>query len=221
MSNKIGHSGQNMRYLLWQLPKYPFDYSYLMNLLKGYNSPRDKISRMIKKKEIIQVKKGLYVLAPEFGPRIDLKVLANMIYGPSYISLEYALSYWGLIPEKVEEITSMTNKRNKAFETPLGIFSYKYLETSKFSIGIERVPGETGAFLIASKEKAICDRLALVKELDSSEMDEFLEEELRIDMDELTGLDKELVREISIRYRKKPVTAFYRWVLNNRGIKDE
>jgi hypothetical protein len=221
MSNKIGHTGQNKQYLLWQLPKYPFDYSFLMNLLKGYNSPRDKISRMIKKKEIIQVKKGLYVLAPEFGVRIDHKVLANMIYGPSYISLEYALSYWGLIPEKVEEITSITNKRNKVFDTPLGIFSYKYLENSKFALGIERVPGDTGAFLIASKEKAICDRLALVKELNSGEMDEFLEEELRMDMDELTGLDVELIREISHKYRKKSVTAFLKWALKNRGINDE
>ena len=59
-----------------------------MDFLKGYRSPRDKISRMIKKKEIIQVKKGLYVLSPEFGNQINLKILANLIYGPSYISLE-------------------------------------------------------------------------------------------------------------------------------------
>ena len=136
MSNKIRHAGQNTQYLLWKLPKYPIDYSYLVHLLKDYNSPRDKISRMIKKREIIQLKKGLYVLSPKFGDPVNLKVLANLVYGPSYISLEYALSYWGLIPEKVEEITSMTNKRNKIFETPVGTFSYKFLHTSKFYTGI-------------------------------------------------------------------------------------
>lgn len=218
MSSKSRHSGQNMRYLLWRLPKHPFDYSYLMDLLKDYNSPRDKISRMIKKEEIIQVKKGLYVLSPEFGNQIDLKVLANLIYGPSYISLEYALSYWGLIPEKVEEITNMTNKRNKVFETPVGTFSYKYLHTSIFSKGIERISGETGAFLIASKEKAICDRLALVKDLKTSEIPEFFEYDLRIDIHELSGLDVDLVQEIERAYKKKSVTAFFKWLSrNHRG----
>ncbi|MCP5107860.1 MAG: hypothetical protein GY950_31015 [bacterium] len=216
MSNTNRLTGQNMQYLLWKLPKHPFDYSYLMNLLKDYNSPRDKISRMIKKKEIIQVKKGLYSLSPEFGATINLRILANLVYGPSYISLEYALSYWGLIPEKVEEITSMTNKRNKVFETPVGRFSYKYLENSKFSTGIERITEETGAFLIASKEKAVCDRVALVKGLNAVDMFEFLEADLRLDMDELPGLDIQLVREIERVYRKKSVTAFFKWLLKNR-----
>jgi hypothetical protein len=216
MSNKIRHPGQNMQYLAWRLPKYPIDYSYLMNLLKGYNSPRDKISRMIKKKEIIQVKKGIYVQSPEFGNPINLKVLANLVYGPSYISLEYALSYWALIPEKVEEITSMTNKRNKVFDTPVGTFSYKYLHNSKFSVGIERISEETGAFLIASKEKAICDRLAMVKDLNVSEVPGFFEYDLRLDMDELPGLDIKLVQEIAKVYKKKSVTAFFKWLSQDR-----
>jgi hypothetical protein len=183
-----------------------------MDFLKGYQSPRDKISRMIMKKEIIQVKKGLYVLSPEFGKPIDLKVAANLIYGPSYISLEYALSYWGLIPEKVEEITSMTNKRNKFFETPVGTFSYKYLHSSKFSVGIERIAGEAGAFLMASKEKAICDRLALVKDLNKQEIPGFLEDDLRLDMDELLDLDTGLVHEIAQVYKKKSVVSFFKWL---------
>jgi len=187
-----------------------------MSLLKDYRSPRDKISRMIKTNEIIQVKKGLYTLSPEFGGPIDLRVLANLIYGPSYISLEYALSYWGLIPEKVEEITSMTNKRNKVFETPMGRFSYKYLENSKFSSGMERITEETGSFLVASKEKAICDRVALVKDLDVTDMREFLEADLRLDMDELPGLDIGLIREIERVYHKKSVTAFFKWLQKNR-----
>ena len=169
------------------------------------------------KKEIIQVKKGLYVLSPDFGKPIDLKVVANLVYGPSYISLEYALSYWGLIPEKVEEITSMTNKRNKIFETPMGTFSYKYLHNSKFSVGIERIAGETGAFLMASKEKAICDRLALVKDLDKQDIAGFLEYDLRLDMNELPGLDTGLVHEIAQVYKKKSVVSFFKWLKNQWG----
>jgi hypothetical protein len=140
----------------------------------------------------------------------------DKIKGPSYISLEYALSHWGLIPEKVEEITSMTNKRNKVFETPVGTFSYKYLHSSKFSVGIERISEETGAFLIASKEKAICDRLALMKDLNVSEIPGFFEYDLRLDMDELPGFDIELVKEIVKVYKKKSVTAFFKWLNKNQ-----
>ncbi|MCP5047130.1 MAG: hypothetical protein GY940_08150, partial [bacterium] len=154
-----------MQHLPWKLPEHPFDYLYLIDLLKDYASPRDKISRMIKNKEIIQVKKGLYVRSPRFGTPINLKTLSNMIYGPSYISLEYALSYWGLIPERVFEITCMTNKRNKLFRTPVGVFSYKYLENSKFVPGIRWIYDETGSYLMASMEKAICDRIAIIKGL--------------------------------------------------------
>ncbi|HLP48224.1 MAG TPA: hypothetical protein VK469_19935 [Candidatus Kapabacteria bacterium] len=171
---------------------------------------------MIKKKEIIQVRKGLYVLSPDFGTPINIRSLANLIYGPSYISLEYALSYWGLIPEKVEEITCMTNKRNKVFQTPVGTFSYKYLENSKYSVGIERIPDETGAFLIASKEKAICDRLAMINDVNSKEMAVCLQEELRLDMDELSGLDIGLIQEIARVYKKKSITAFYKWMMKNQ-----
>lgn len=211
MSNQNGQTGQRDGYLLWKLPRHPFDYTYLINLLAGYRSPRDKISRMIRKQEIIQVKKGLYVLSPEFGGEIDLKVLANLAYGPSYISMEYALSYWGLIPEKVEEVTSMTNKRNKSFDTPLGRFSYKYLENSKYWPGVQWLDGKTGSFLMASKEKAICDRLARVKGLTVADMDVYLEEDLRIDTDELEGMDTSLLKEIRDAYKNNSVAAFCDW----------
>ncbi len=216
MSNTNGLTGQNKQYLLWKLPKHPFDYCYLMDQLKDYNAPRDKISRMIKKKEIIQVKKGLYVLSPEFGSPIQLKVLANLIYGPSYISMEYALSYWGLIPEKVEEITSITNKRNKTFHTPVGTFSYKYLETAKYAVGIERISDEPGAFLMASKEKALCDRIAFIPNLGIKEMTSFLAEDLRLDLAECVGLNIDLLHEIAQVYHKKSITSFYKWVMANR-----
>jgi hypothetical protein len=216
MSSQSRHAGQNVQYLPRQIPKHPVDYLFLVDLLKRYNSPRDKISRMIKNNEILQIKRGLYVLSPESGNPVNLKVLANMVYGPSYISLEYALSYYGLIPEKVEVVTCMTNKRNKVFETPVGIFSYKYLHNSKFSVGIDRVTVEDGSFLIATREKAICDRLSMVKDLRPGEIGEFLEYELRVDMDELVEMDIRQVGEIRTIYKNTSVTAFYRWLHQNK-----
>jgi len=107
MSKNIIHTGRKYPDPVRMLPDYPVDYRYLTWLLRNYRSPRDKIGRMIKNGEIIRVKKGLYVLSPEFGGTADKKVLANLIYGPSYVSLEYALQYWGH-DQKTEQIFSNT-----------------------------------------------------------------------------------------------------------------
>jgi len=100
-------------------PIEEIDYNFLKSALAGYNHPRVKINDLLKQGKIIRVKKGLYVFGSELAQQPFLKeTLANLIYGPSYISLEYALAFYGLIPERVEEVTSVTNKRNKSFNTP-------------------------------------------------------------------------------------------------------
>ncbi|MEM1244661.1 MAG: hypothetical protein AAGG80_07595, partial [Pseudomonadota bacterium] len=105
--------------------KEEIDYQFIVSALAGYARPRDKISNWLKSGQLIRVKKGLYI----FGKSVALQpyskeVLANLIYGPSAISLTYALSYYGLIPERVDVITSVTNKRHKSFATCIGEFSY-------------------------------------------------------------------------------------------------
>jgi len=223
MSKKIRHTGQKYLNLPYVLPDYPFDYCYLMWKLRSYRSPRDKITRMLRKGEIIRIKKGLYTCSPAYGGKISRKTIANLIYGPSYISLDYALQYWGLIPEKVELVTSMTSKRNKMFNTPLGAFSYKYLHHSKFYPGVLLEKGELGGrgsktgFFIASQEKAICDRIASVREIHKAEdIPEYLEWDIRIDM-ELLSLDVQLLHQIEKAYKKKSVTAFVRWYTKHMG----
>src|SRR5262245_29628514 len=84
-----------------------FDYPALMQELSQYKKPRDAVTRFLHNGSIVRVKKGLYVFGENYRKGMICKEsLANLIYGPSYISLEYALSYYGLIPERVEEITS-------------------------------------------------------------------------------------------------------------------
>src|SRR5436190_9717139 len=83
------------------------DYTFLISVLSNYASPRDKITAWLKSGDLIRVKKGLYV----FGKDVALtpfshEVLANLIYGPSAISLSYALAFYGLIPERVTTVTS-------------------------------------------------------------------------------------------------------------------
>src|SRR5262245_31791812 len=104
------------------------DYLLLTSLLKQYKRPRDKITQLLKSGALIRVKKGLYIFGSRYAKKpYILETLANLIYGPSYISLEYALAFYGMIPERVEVLTSVTNKRDKIFKTPVGLFTYRYL----------------------------------------------------------------------------------------------
>ncbi len=140
------------------IPYEEFDYTHLVDALSSYSGVRQKINELIKAGIIIRVKKGLYTFGPEYNlVPICKEILANLIYGPSCVSLEYALSYHGLIPERVEIITSVTPKRDKEFDTPLGQFNYRYLGADKYPHGIEQVwIDATHPILIASPEKAIC-----------------------------------------------------------------
>src|SRR5262249_19556355 len=126
---------QELRHLINQ---EIIDYNLLKDALKNYAHPRRNISAWLKSGDLVRIKKGLYV----FGDKAkrepySLELLANLIYGPSAVSLEYALSYYGLIPERVPTVTSITNKRKKSFATPVGNFTYQYLSAEKFAIGIQ------------------------------------------------------------------------------------
>lgn len=202
--------------LIFKLPKYPFDYLLLTDLLKGYSYPRNKINSLLKKGIIIRVKKGLYLLSPEFGGVADQYMLANLIYGPSYISLDSALSFWSLIPERVETITSISNKRNKYFKTPVGNFSYQYSNDKIFYKGITIQENSNSGYLIASKEKALCDKIVSMKEIETiNDMDTYLKDDLRIDFNELSGLDMDLLSDIANVYSSNSVEILNRWYIEN------
>jgi hypothetical protein len=132
-----------------------FDYQTLLDSLKQYERPRDKIS-LLRKNAIIRVKKGIYVFGPKYARRpFSREILANMIYGPSCISLDYALHYHGLIPERVEAITSVTTGRGRRFVTPVGLFIYHQIPRAAFPIGVDQVQLEGGrSFLMAVPEKS-------------------------------------------------------------------
>src|SRR5208337_4775007 len=84
------------------------DYLAIMNALSGYKQPRDKLTKLLANGDLIRIKKGIYVLGEIWrnGP-FSKEILANLIYGPSYVSLEYALSWHRLIPERVDMVTSV------------------------------------------------------------------------------------------------------------------
>lgn len=185
-----------------------FDYPLLMDACKNLKKPRDKVTRLLKNGDIIRVKKGLYIFGEKYRKTpIHLEVLANLIYGPSYISKEYALSFYGLIPERVNVLTSITTQKDKIFQTPLGFFTYKHLHINKYSHGISWQRLENGqAILMATPEKALADLLAGVRDINSmDELSIHLLNNLRISLESLKKFNLNLLQEIVEAYDQKTI----------------
>lgn len=176
----------------------PLTHGTLLSILDEYRSPNDKIVRMIDDGLLLPIKKGLYAVSPEItGISISLPLVANLLYGPSYVSMEYALHHYGIILERVVEITSMTTRRGKIYDLTVGRFSYTHSPPEFYSIGIDRIenPDQTG-FLMASPEKALCDKLVFTRNLNIKSRDaleELLFDDLRIDEDALARFDMNVI----------------------------
>jgi len=195
---KISGMDPGLAVLLKNAPGQELDYGFVMECLSAYKNPRVKLNYLLKIEALIRVKKGIYIFGNEFAKQpYSPEVLANMIYGPSYVSLEWACQYYRLIPEKVTVVTSVTTKRKKHFQTPIGLYTYDHLPVKIFSIGVtlEKFSDNQQA-LIATKEKALVDLLVLRRGKFSSKkhFEETLYEDLRID--NLDGLDSQLLQEI-------------------------
>jgi len=193
-----------------EIPQEEFDYQTLLNCLKDYARPRDKISDLLQKGIIIRVKKGLYIFGEGYRSKpYSREILANLIYGPSYISLDYALQHYGLIPERVEAVTSVSTGRSRRFSTPVGLFTYRMIPLQAYRIGMDRVDiGDGRAFLIATPEKALADKLfdgrgTGIKT--QKELIEYLEESLRIDPAALRELRPTNLDAIARGYRSHKI----------------
>jgi len=199
-----------MDMLRTKIPQEEFDYQTLMGALEGYARPRDKISNLLKKGIIIRVKKGLYVFGEAYRKTpYSKEILANLMFGPSYISLEYALQYHGLIPERVDAVTSVTTGRSRRFTSPVGLFIYRRIPLSAFRIGMDRKEiGDGRAFLIATTEKALADKIYTDRGpgiRTQKMMSAYLENDLRIDPADLIKLKSETLDIIAQRYRSKKI----------------
>ncbi len=149
-----------------------------------------------------------------------------MNYGPSYISLERALYIYGLIPEHVEIITSVTAKKRKEVRTPVGSFLYVHCHPKAYSVGVTvRQFSPTEKALIATPEKALIDMLILRRGKVTSMLaiEQILLENLRIEEEDLLKLDLELIRKIQGIIKHSAVYFLEKWLSkkkkNNRGLK--
>ena len=184
----------------------PLTKQVILDILREYKRPYDKISELLKQGVLVLVKRGVYIP----GPRVNISkpepfLLANHMYGPSYISLESALSYWAFIPERVYEISSMTMLNTKAFKTPVGRFSYFHLPLPYYSFGIRQVElAMNQRILMASPEKALCDKIINTSGLllrSSRQVKEWLFDDMRISRENIINLD---YREMSKWVKEAP-----------------
>lgn len=197
----------NIYELKKQLTLSVFTHDMLVDILKNtYININDKIMKFVNNGELIRLKKGVYCLSKEYRDTpLDLISVSTMLYSPSYVSFEFALIYYGMIPERVEEVTCVTTKNNKLFETPIGRFSYKKIPLKAYSLGIDWIYDEKlGGRFIATPEKALCDKIRYDKgigTLTQRNMLLYLREDLRIDLD--FKLDIQLIEEIAEAYKSK------------------
>lgn len=187
-----------------------FDYQALLDGLREYDRPRDKITGLLRQGAIIRIKKGIYIFGEKYRRLpFSREVLANMIYGPSYISLDYALHYYGMIPERVEAVTSVTCGRGRRFSTPVGLFIYRSISMNAYQIGIDQVVLNGGrTFLIAVPEKALSDKIHDDRGTSvrtHTEMREYLLDNLRIDPERLEKLNTDMLSLIAARYRSRKI----------------
>lgn len=171
----------------------------LMEELRSYGNPKAKLSRMAKKEECFPITRGLY----ETEKNVPGYLLAGSIYGPSYISFEYALGFYGLIPEAVYTITCATfdKMKKKKYETVFGTFTYRDVPSEAFPMGLRIIQEGSYFYRIADPEKALCDQIYKISPVaNTKELAEMLFENLRIDESELRKLDFEKINHLSTYY---------------------
>jgi len=166
------------------------------------------IKRALKAKQVVRIHRGLYCLAAKYlRQKVDPLVLAQRIYGPSYISLETAMSYHGWIPEAVYAVTSVAVARSREFDTPLGHFSFTRVPQETFYAEVARVERQAGnCFLLASPLKALADYVYVHKQDWISARP--VVESLRVDEGLLTSVDADAFDLLLANYPSLRVRRF-------------
>jgi hypothetical protein len=210
--------------LLEQFGIIPFGSASLYNLLEDYRSPKDKVRKLESNGCLIRLKKGLFVVSPEISKQeLSTELIANHIYGPSYISFESALSLHNLIPEHVYTFKSATTKRKKEYQTPLGYFEYITVPERYFSVGLQtNVVKKSYAYILASPEKAICDLILSTSGLrlqSKKAIIEYLINDLRIDFESYTLWNPSIIEEcIEYAYKKTELKLLLNFIRNEYSI---
>lgn len=182
-----------MKNMLEVIGNVPVRSASIASLFPDIVAKSNKVSELERAGEIIRLKRGLYVANPaESGRQLSLPLIANHLYAPSYVSMLSALRFYGLTPETVYSIQSMTLKHSRTFDTPVGHFSYLSVLQAAFAIGLTMQREGEATFIMASPEKALCDLIANSPQLNlryKKEAERYLAEDLRLDMEAFGQMD--------------------------------
>ena len=164
----------------------------------GYTDVKGKIRREVQGGKLMQVARGLY----ETDARTDGKYLAGAIYGPSYLSFDYALSVHAPVYDTYTSATFRKGK-TKRYENAFGTFLYRDVPAAVYPLGMEiKVEGGGYSYQIASPEKALCDKLYSLSPVYSVRaLKELLFDDLRIDEAAFFALHKDDISQLAPRYR--------------------
>lgn len=204
MTEKIFHASP---------PHGLFDMTSIRNLYRdhGHGAIKALLHRACKKGEIIRLKKGIFCLAEPFREStIHPFALAGILHYPSFVSLESALGYHGVVPEAVYQTASITSDRSRAFSTPLGTFSYQTVPCRFLKAGVRahKLDKRSWAF-IATPLRAIADIIYFRKEvLWKSDGLHFLKASLRIEDEDLEQIPREDFDEIGAGIRNQRVREY-------------
>ncbi len=185
---------------LRELSELPLSGQTLQALLHGYSRPYDKIVELVKEEKLVQLRRGMYIVGPAITDRQPERyVIANHLYGPSYVTAESVLSFRGWIPERVFQVVSVTTERSKKYRNKTGEYIYRHLPMPYYGLGIVQCPiTDRQRALMASDEKALCDLIVLTKGVNLRSVrqtQQYLTEDLRIDSDHLTDMDTEAIQQ--------------------------
>ncbi len=194
------------------------DHATLKSVLSniGYLNINDKIRKLMEKGILVPLKRGMYLHKP-VGRQANIpkEIISNNLLGPSYVSVDWALSYHGLIPEAIHTVTAMTTKRSRTFNTAIGVFSYRQINPAIFGLGISIEKTNAGSFLIAGKEKALCDKMYFTSDCTFTSkrmIHEFLEDDLRIDIDEIKNPDTAIILDYFKITKSKKIKLLYNYL---------
>lgn len=159
-----------------------------------------QLTEWTRKGYLFKLKRGIFAFSDR-RDQLSIEYISFLLYQPSYISLEWALSHHGLIPEMVYMVTAVTSKTTRTFENEFGLFSYRHLKRNLF-FGYERIDTKEGIFLLAEPEKALLDYLYLnlPKINDEDDLDA-----IRLNPFELEGLDNKKLKNYAAVFQNKKI----------------
>jgi len=158
-----------------KIEELPYFETKELRLILGANFTSTTLVNLknwMRKGHLIMLRRGLYVLS-EMKNKTDAMIFATKIYPPSYVSMEMALSFYGIIPEAVFTVTSVTTRKTKEFKTPIGNFSYQKIKKESFG-GFETKKQDEISFNLALPEKALVDFLYLNRNILTGDREQFL-----------------------------------------------